>query len=138
MADQVAAKKILQELSKREDLGNKICNDCSNLNPQWASLRYTSRPDHNPPLDVYHKLCHFPMSPMRWHASRLWRAHQVSGKYSTNFLLHIPLENSFVRSISMDTWQDDQIARMQVTSAEPTSSSYALTDFPLARRQRSI
>ncbi|KAF4620038.1 hypothetical protein D9613_005287 [Agrocybe pediades] len=59
MADQVAAKKILSELSKREDLQNKICADCNNPNPQWASL-------------------------------------------------------SFVRSISMDTWQDEQVKRMQI------------------------
>ena len=39
--DQTQAKKILQELVKREDLKNKICNDCSNPNPQWASIRYT-------------------------------------------------------------------------------------------------
>lgn len=37
--DQTVAKKILQDLVKREDLGNKICCDCSNPNPQWASLR---------------------------------------------------------------------------------------------------
>ncbi|KDR84000.1 hypothetical protein GALMADRAFT_56493 [Galerina marginata CBS 339.88] len=59
MADQVAAKKTLSELSKREDLQNKVCADCSNPNPQWASL-------------------------------------------------------SFVRSISMDTWQDEQVKRMQL------------------------
>ncbi|KAF9481855.1 Arf GTPase activating protein [Pholiota conissans] len=40
MADQVAAKKILSELSKREDLKNKVCADCSNPNPQWASLSF--------------------------------------------------------------------------------------------------
>ncbi|PPQ66595.1 hypothetical protein CVT26_009495, partial [Gymnopilus dilepis] len=59
MADQVAAKKILSELSKREDLQNKTCCDCGNPNPQWASL-------------------------------------------------------SFVRSISMDTWQEEQVKRMQL------------------------
>jgi hypothetical protein len=37
--DQAAAKKTLQELIRREDLKNKICADCSNPNPQWASLR---------------------------------------------------------------------------------------------------
>jgi len=37
--DQAIAKKTLQELIKREDLKNKICADCSNPNPQWASLR---------------------------------------------------------------------------------------------------
>jgi hypothetical protein len=38
--DQVAAKKILQELIKREDLKNKTCVDCGNPNPQWASGEY--------------------------------------------------------------------------------------------------
>jgi hypothetical protein len=38
--DQAVAKKTLQELVRREDLKNKICADCSNPNPQWASLRY--------------------------------------------------------------------------------------------------
>ena len=37
--DQAVAKKTLQELIRREDLKNKICADCSNPNPQWASLR---------------------------------------------------------------------------------------------------
>ena len=37
--DQVAAKKILQDLIKREDLDNKKCLDCGNPNPQWASVR---------------------------------------------------------------------------------------------------
>ena len=37
--DQAVAKKTLQELIRREDLRNKICADCSNPNPQWASLR---------------------------------------------------------------------------------------------------
>jgi hypothetical protein len=40
MTDQVAAKKVLQELAKRQDLNNKVCCDCSNPNPQWASVRY--------------------------------------------------------------------------------------------------
>ena len=41
--DQAVAKKTLQELVRREDLKNKICADCSNPNPQWASLRYVGR-----------------------------------------------------------------------------------------------
>ncbi|KIJ20388.1 hypothetical protein PAXINDRAFT_178874 [Paxillus involutus ATCC 200175] len=40
MADQVAVKKFLQELIKREDLGNKTCVDCGNPNPQWASVSF--------------------------------------------------------------------------------------------------
>ena len=39
MTDQAAAKKILSELARREDLKNKVCADCTNPNPQWASLR---------------------------------------------------------------------------------------------------
>lgn len=36
--DQATAKKTLQELVK-SDIKNKNCIDCSNPNPQWASLR---------------------------------------------------------------------------------------------------
>src|SRR6266576_2119723 len=39
MPDQATAKKILQDLIKTESLGNKVCSDCANPNPQWASLR---------------------------------------------------------------------------------------------------
>lgn len=38
--DQVAIKRTLQELIKREDLKNKICVDCGNPNPQWASVSF--------------------------------------------------------------------------------------------------
>jgi len=38
--DQTLARRTLQELIKREDLKNKFCVDCGNLNPQWASLRF--------------------------------------------------------------------------------------------------
>ncbi|KJA29803.1 hypothetical protein HYPSUDRAFT_94502, partial [Hypholoma sublateritium FD-334 SS-4] len=62
--DQAAAKKILSDLARREDLANKVCADCQNPNPQWASL-------------------------------------------------------SFVRSISMDTWQDEQVRRMQLGGNRP-------------------
>jgi hypothetical protein len=37
--DQTTAKRILNELIKREDLKNKNCVDCGNPNPQWASVR---------------------------------------------------------------------------------------------------
>lgn len=40
--DQLAAKKILQDLLKRDELKNKTCVDCGNPNPQWASGKYTS------------------------------------------------------------------------------------------------
>ncbi|PPQ65364.1 hypothetical protein CVT24_011474 [Panaeolus cyanescens] len=63
MSDQVAAKKILSELSKREDLKNKASMTLDDLNYLFMSF-----------------------------------------------------VSSFVRSISMDTWQDDQVKRMQLGS----------------------
>ena len=48
--DQAVAKKTLQELIRREDLKNKICADCSNPNPQWASLRCAGLRSHSPGL----------------------------------------------------------------------------------------
>ena len=38
--DQSLARRTLQELIKRDDLKNRFCVDCSNPNPQWASLRF--------------------------------------------------------------------------------------------------
>ncbi|KAG5352417.1 hypothetical protein C0989_002381 [Termitomyces sp. Mn162] len=80
MTDQVAAKKILSELTKREDLKNKVCCDCSNLNPQWASVSFA-----------------------------IFLCLQCAGTHR-GFGVHI----SFVRSVSMDTWQDEQVRRMQL------------------------
>ncbi|KAF9534672.1 ArfGap-domain-containing protein [Crepidotus variabilis] len=85
MGDQAAAKKILNALSKREDLGNKVCCDCSNPNPQWASLGFA-----------------------------ILVCLQCAGTHR-GFGVHI----SFVRSISMDTWQEDQIKRMQLGGNQP-------------------
>lgn len=85
MTDQVAVKKILHELSKREDLKNKVCNDCSNPNPQWASLSFA-----------------------------VFLCLQCAGTHR-GFGVHI----SFVRSVSMDTWQDEQIRRMQLGGNAP-------------------
>ncbi|THV08273.1 ArfGap-domain-containing protein [Dendrothele bispora CBS 962.96] len=78
-------KKILQELSKRDDLKNKVCNDCSNPNPQWASLSFA-----------------------------IFICLQCAGTHR-GFGVHV----SFVRSISMDTWQDDQVKRMQLGGNAP-------------------
>ncbi|KAJ7686086.1 hypothetical protein B0H17DRAFT_1072671 [Mycena rosella] len=75
--DQTAAKKALQELVKNE---NKLCCDCSNPNPQWASLGFA-----------------------------VFLCLQCAGTHR-GFGVHI----SFVRSISMDTWQPDQLRRMQI------------------------
>ncbi|KAG6877211.1 hypothetical protein C0992_010604 [Termitomyces sp. T32_za158] len=85
MTDQVVAKKILGELSKREDLKNKVCCDCSNLNPQWASVSFA-----------------------------IFLCLQCAGTHR-GFGVHI----SFVRSVSMDTWQDEQVRRMQLGGNAP-------------------
>ncbi|KAK1228454.1 Zn finger-containing GTPase- Activating Protein for ARF [Marasmius sp. AFHP31] len=78
-------KKILMDLSKREDLNNKICCDCSNLNPQWASLSFA-----------------------------IFLCLQCAGVHR-GFGVHV----SFVRSVSMDTWQDEQVKRMQIGGNKP-------------------
>ncbi|KAF9077022.1 hypothetical protein BDP27DRAFT_1379878 [Rhodocollybia butyracea] len=78
-------KKILMELSKREDLKNKVCADCTNPNPQWASLSFAT-----------------------------FICLQCAGTHR-GFGVHI----SFVRSISMDTWQDEQVKRMQLGGNAP-------------------
>ncbi|KAG2156310.1 ArfGap-domain-containing protein [Suillus clintonianus] len=83
--DQVAAKRILQELIKREDLKNKTCVDCGNPNPQWASVSFA-----------------------------IFLCLQCAGVHR-GFGVHI----SFVRSVSMDTWQADQIKRMQLAGNAP-------------------
>ncbi|KAG6903395.1 hypothetical protein C0995_005418 [Termitomyces sp. Mi166 len=85
MTDQIAAKKILSELTKREDLKNKVCCDCSNLNPQWASVSFA-----------------------------IFLCLQCAGTHR-GFGVHI----SFVRSVSMDTWQDEQVRRMQLGGNAP-------------------
>ncbi|KAK0206839.1 ArfGap-domain-containing protein [Desarmillaria ectypa] len=83
--DQTAAKKILQNLVKREDLGNRVCVDCGSPNPQWASLSFA-----------------------------VFMCLQCAGMHR-GFGVHI----TFVRSLSMDTWQDDQVKRMQLGGNGP-------------------
>ncbi|THH16415.1 hypothetical protein EW146_g4228 [Bondarzewia mesenterica] len=85
MADQVAHRRTLQELIKREDLKNKTCADCGNPNPQWASLSFA-----------------------------VFLCLQCAGTHR-GFGVHI----SFVRSVSMDTWQDEQIKRMKLGGNGP-------------------
>lgn len=79
------ARKTLQDLIKREDLDNKKCIDCSNPNPQWASLSFA-----------------------------VFLCLQCAGVHR-GFGVHI----SFVRSVSMDTWQEEQIKRMQLGGNSP-------------------
>ncbi|KAJ6560402.1 hypothetical protein B0H19DRAFT_945541 [Mycena capillaripes] len=75
--DQTASKKVLQELVKNH---NRLCCDCGNPHPQWASLGFA-----------------------------VFLCLQCAGTHR-GFGVHI----SFVRSISMDTWQPDQLKRMQI------------------------
>ncbi|KAM5535487.1 hypothetical protein V8D89_010824 [Ganoderma adspersum] len=83
--DQTIARKTLQELIKREDLGNKKCIDCGNPNPQWASLSFA-----------------------------VFLCLQCAGVHR-GFGVHV----SFVRSVSMDTWQEEQVKRMQIGGNAP-------------------
>ncbi|THH30688.1 hypothetical protein EUX98_g3510 [Antrodiella citrinella] len=89
--DQTLARKTLQELIKREDLDNKKCIDCSNPNPQWASLSFA-----------------------------VFLCLQCAGVHR-GFGVHI----SFVRSVSMDTWQEEQIRRMQLGGNAPFAAFMA-------------
>jgi len=80
--DQTLARRTLQELIKRE---NKLCVDCGNPNPQWASLSFA-----------------------------VFICLQCAGIHR-GFGVHI----SFVRSVSMDTWQEDQVRRMKIGGNAP-------------------
>ncbi|KAH9965810.1 ArfGap-domain-containing protein [Russula dissimulans] len=80
--DQTLARRTLQDLIKRE---NKLCIDCGNPNPQWASLSFA-----------------------------VFICLQCAGIHR-GFGVHI----SFVRSVSMDTWQEDQVRRMKIGGNAP-------------------
>jgi hypothetical protein len=87
MADQAAAKRILQDLIKREDLKNKSCADCSNPNPQWASLRF----DRNSCCARWRvfnhtcQLCSVSVLAMCWYTPRIRRSYQVHVCYVSPF-----------------------------------------------------
>ncbi|KAF9448236.1 ArfGap-domain-containing protein [Macrolepiota fuliginosa MF-IS2] len=84
MADPTA-RKLLNELIKREGLNNKVCIDCNNPNPQWASLSFA-----------------------------VFLCLQCAGTHR-GFGVHI----SFVRSVTMDAWQEDQLRRMGLGGNAP-------------------
>ena len=114
--DQSTAKKELQELIKNEELKNKTCVDCSNPNPQWASLRF----------DILLTMClcdadcfHAVMQSFSACNVLVFTGVLVStlGKSLVTFLFNSSSPkfcSSFVRSVSMDSWQEDQIRRMKV------------------------
>lgn len=116
--DQSTAKKELQELIKNEELKNKTCVDCANPNPQWASLRCD--------IGLFLTMCLYNTN--CFHAVTqsfsvcnvlVFTEVLVSmlGKSLITFLFNSGSSkfcSSFVRSVSMDSWQEDQIRRMKV------------------------
>ncbi|KAJ3975252.1 ArfGap-domain-containing protein [Lentinula raphanica] len=97
-------KKILMELSKREDLKNKVCADCTNPNPQWASLSFGTF------------IC---LQCAGIHRGFGVHVRCVCYLRRKKFCSNNRTISSFVRSISMDTWQDDQVKRMQLGGNAP-------------------
>jgi hypothetical protein len=152
--DQTLAKKTLQALIKREDLKNKVCIDCSNPSPQWASLRsvviyiWRSRSfphsfgSFGPNLlhIATHEGTNFDIpQPFFFVFNALERIEGsvfISGAHASCHRFHyIPtVLYSFVRSVSMDTWHEDQVKRMTVRDKH--SLSYPLCELlSTARRE---
>lgn len=113
----MVAKRTLQELIRNEELGNKKCVDCGNPNPQWATVRLAllNCAVRVCVVTLSLQLCGVLVSTMCWSAQRIRGSHQVSRVLSaTPSTSWLTITESFVRSVSMDTWQEEQIKRMQV------------------------